>query len=153
MYRPWTSYPARFNSNAETAESTPPDMPTTILSELEGTARIVRRARGAGGRLHVRLHVRLQADGGVHAQGVVESQRGHGIQRLAGAQSIVIDAAEHERGPEAVGLREQLIVCHPHAADDADVERKPGLVVVDRAAECEAQETAFGDRAAPEVHA
>src|SRR3990172_1230902 len=35
MNRPTTSKPARFNSSAATAESTPPDMPTTTFSLLD----------------------------------------------------------------------------------------------------------------------
>jgi hypothetical protein len=41
---------------------------------------------------------------------------------------------------------------HPQGANDAAIEREFRLVIIDGAAECKAQEAAFGDGAPPQVH-
>src|SRR5439155_17767245 len=58
MNRPTTSLPARFNSNAAAAQSTPPDIPTTTFSAIFPRQHVEREASAGEEVLHALLHER-----------------------------------------------------------------------------------------------
>jgi hypothetical protein len=111
--------PGALQSSAETAESTPPDMPTTILSRLVGTARIVRRARAIA-------HLRNGGSTGWRRrppQRGVDVEARHRVERLTFAEEIILKASQHQRRSQALRLDQQLFVRNPQRSHDPSIER------------------------------
>src|SRR3982750_1555676 len=113
MKMPMTSCPCFFNRWAVTAESTPPDKPTTTRC----------------------FFTWCSLQGGGEDRLVGRDQR----QREVDARQVVVDAAQQQRAAVPVHARADLVGRHPQCTHDAGVERARGVGFADRAAEGDAQ--------------
>src|SRR5436190_4935567 len=118
-----TSWPSRLSRCADTAESTPPDKPTTTRCFC---ADAMRRIVGIGA--------------GLPDLGVVERRVAvHQVERIALARGVVLDALQDQRAAVPVAARPHLVERHPQGAHDAGVERARRIRLAGRAAEGHAQ--------------
>src|SRR5688572_29158765 len=98
MNRPTTSCPARFRSSAATAESTPPDMPTTTFSGIGVRQKFEREALPGQEIVHALLHQRRA----VHCLPGAQLVRGQPVQR----HDLLVQLASRFRARDGPGKAE-----------------------------------------------
>src|SRR5664279_6039100 len=136
MNTPTTSNPCCFSIHAATAESTPPDMPTTTRSRRAVTGlpsrcalRLIGQPRPWDGPAGSLEHLRA-ARSGIRPWGgpAGSCDLPHELDRPAPAGAIVVDALQDERAAMIGAARRDFVVGQPDGAHDADVERPRGIV-------------------------
>src|SRR5579862_5162071 len=130
MKSPCTAQPCSLSKRAVTAESTPPESPTTIagLADIsEGHRRYGRRGQ--------------------------QVEMGHRIQRLPLAAEVILYTTQDQRAAKQRLALLKVRAGQPMGTNDSVVERLFSLVVIYRAAKSEAHRGDAALGASPQVHA